>query len=349
MRGTWGRCAAAIGAAAAVLAVPSPASAHEKWFVPDPDGYPGDWSFVWRPLTLALILGVVLVTVVWRYVAVHWLPLPELRALSFAGRLVPYVPRLLAIHLGVSLLAAGVSGHFLTHDLEVGHLSGGAALLLLEGALGVWFITGIRLRPAAVGLALAGPLALLVTGPVGLLSALDLLGVAVFLAFVPPSDATFGRVEPDAVTLRRALLALRLGAGGALITLAFAEKLANPALARETLRMFPQLDVFAAVGIHLPPDTFVAVAGATELLFGLLVISGALPQVAVLVAGIPFNATLLLFGGTELLGHLPVYGVFLTLLAYGSNARTAGQVRWLPRNLAAIELKNSSTAKVVNS
>jgi hypothetical protein len=55
-----------------------------------------------------------------------------------------------------------------------------------------------------------------------------------------------------------------------------------------------------------------------------------LPQVAVLVAGIPFNATLLLFGQTELLGHLPVYGVFLTLLVYGSHARTAELVRWLP-------------------
>ncbi|MCA2213981.1 hypothetical protein [Jidongwangia harbinensis] len=331
MRTRMMRGAAVLGAAAvALLATATPALAHEKWFVPDPAGYAADWTFLARPVTLALVLAVVVAAVVWRYVAVRLLPTPELPALSFAGRLVPYVPRLLALHLGVSLLAAAVSGHFLTHDLDVEHLAGGGAVLLLEGALGVWFITGVRLRPAAVALALAGPLALLVTGPVGLLSAMDLLGVAVFLAFVPPSDAPFGRVEPDPAVLRRALLALRLGAGGALITLAFAEKLANPALARETVRLFPQLDVFALVGIDLPADHFVAVAGATELLFGLLVISGALPQVAVLVAGIPFNATLLLFGGTELLGHLPVYGVFLTLLAYGSNRETAALVRWLP-------------------
>ena len=330
MKGILGRGAALATAIGVLLAVPAPASAHEKWFVPDPGDYPTDWSFAWRPLTLTLILAVVAVTLLWRYVAIRYLPVPELRFLSFVGKAVPYVPRLLAIHLGVSLLAAAVSGHFLTHDLDVDELTGGSALLLLEGALGIWFITGIRLRPAAVLLALAGPLALLVTGPVGLLSAMDLLGVAVFLAFVPPSDAPFGRVEPDARSLRRGLLAVRLGAGGALITLAFAEKLANPALARETLRLFPHLDVFALAGIHLPADTFVAVAGATELLFGLLVISGALPQIAVLVAGIPFNATLLLFGGTEMLGHLPVYGVFLTLLAYGSNAGTAELVRWIP-------------------
>jgi len=331
MKVILGRCAAtAVGVGAALLAVPSPASAHEKWFVDEPGSYPTDWAFALRPVTLGLIIVVVLVTVLWRQIAVRYLPAPELQWLGFVGRIIPYVPRLLAIHLGVSLLAAAVTGHFLTHDLEVEHLTGGAALLLAEGALGIWFLTGIRLRPAAVALAVLGPLALLLTGPVGLLSAMDLLGVAVFLAFVPPSDATFGRVEPDAAALRRALFGLRLGAGGALITLAFAEKLANPALARETVHLYPQLDVFALVGVHLPADTFVAVAGATELLFGLLVISGALPQVAVLVAGIPFNATLLLFGGTELLGHLPVYGVFLTLLAYGSNPRTAALVRWLP-------------------
>ena len=337
------RCGVALAASGTVLLVPAPAYAHEKWFVPDPGSYPTDWSFVFRPVTLALILAVVAVTVVWRLVAVRFLPVPELRFLTPVGDLVPYIPRLLGIHLGVSLLAAAVSGHFLTHDLDVGDVGVGPILLLVEGALGVWFITGVRLQPAAILLALTGPLALLMTGPVGLLSAMDLLGVAVFLAFVPPSDAAFGRVEPDEAALRRGLLALRLGAGGALITLAFAEKLANPALARETVRLFPQLDVFHAIGINLPADTFVAVAGATELLFGLLVISGALPQVAVLVAGIPFNATLLLFGQTELLGHLPVYGVFLTLLVYGSNPRTAELVRWLPP-LRVSRIRASRTA-----
>ncbi|MGN6524170.1 MAG: hypothetical protein ACTHMZ_13375, partial [Actinomycetes bacterium] len=200
-----------------------------------------------------------------------------------------------------------------------------------EGALGVWFISGIRLRWAAILLTVLGPAALLVTGFVDLLSAADLLGIAVFLAVLPPSDeARFGAVTPSPRQLRAALLAARLGAGVALIALAFAEKLANPALARETLHDFPQLDVFALVGLSVPHDAFVVVAGCTEVLFGLLVISGAMPQLAVLVAGIPFNATLILFGATEMLGHLPVYGLFLTLLAYGSNPSTNAAVRWLP-------------------
>jgi hypothetical protein len=310
----------------------APASAHEKWFVQHPGSYPTDWSFAVRPWTLLALVLVCAVAVLWRRVAIEVTPTPELPVLSRLGRLAPYAPRLLAIHLGISLLAAAVGGHFLTHDLDLDGVTGGNALLLLEGALGVWFITGVRLRPAALALVVLGPFALLVTGPVDLLSAGDVLGVAAFLAVLPPSDGTFGAVQPDPAVLRRALLALRLGVGTALITLAFAEKLANPALARQTLRQYPALDVSRLVGLHLSPDAFITVAGATEVLFGLLVLSGALPQLAVLVAGIPFNATLILFGATEMLGHLPVYGVFLTLLVYGSNAQTAPLVRWLPRH-----------------
>jgi hypothetical protein len=46
----------------------------------------------------------------------------------------------------------------------------------------------------------------------------------------------------------------------------------------------------------------------------------------VLIAGIPFNATLWFFGTSELVGHLPVYGAMLVLLVYGSDRRLRGAV-----------------------
>jgi hypothetical protein len=89
----------------------------------------------------------------WRYVGLRFLPTPELRPLRFVGRIIPYVPRLLAIHLGVSLLAAAVTGHFLTHDLEVEHLTGGVALLLFGGTelLGHLPVYGVFLTLLAYG------------------------------------------------------------------------------------------------------------------------------------------------------------------------------------------------------
>lgn len=305
----------------------APASAHERWFAEHADG--GDWGFYLSALPLLLTAAVVVATLAWRWVS-HRLPMPELKVLEPLGRLVPYIPRLLAIHLGVSLLAFAVTGSFLTPSLPLEDVPGGDLAGLAQAAVGIWLITGIRLRPAAVGVVLLGPAALLAAGPVAVLETAGLLGIALFLAILPPSDGAFGRVEASAGQLRAALLSLRVLVAVALVTLAFSEKFTNPELAHNTLEAYPQLDVFAAVGIPVGTETFIMIAGAVELLFGLLVLSGAMPQVAVLVAMVPFNATLFLFGTTEVIGHLPVYGVFLTLLVYGSSPSTAPAVPWFP-------------------
>ena len=306
--------------------------AHERWFVESQPA--GDWSFFFSPLPLALTAAVVAVAVAWRLVALR-VAGPELPKLSPLARLVPWVPRLLGIHLGVALLALAATGAFMTPAND--HLEGfeGHALLLVEAALGIWLITGYRLRAAAALVLGLGPALALVSGITALGECANLAAVAAFLVVVPPGPDAHGAVRASAADLRRALFVLRLGVGTALIVLAFSEKLTNPAMATDTLERFPALDVFSLVGLHLSPETFVAVAGAVELLFGLLVISGAFPQVAVLVAMVPFNATLLLFGQTEMVGHLPVYGVFLALLVYGSDPATAPLVRWLPSRLPA--------------
>lgn len=310
-------------------AVPLPT--HERWFVESQPA--GDWSFFLSPLPLLLTATVVVVAVLWRQVALRF-DRPELAVLSPLARLVPWVPRLLGVHLGVALLALAATGAFITPSNDHLEGPGGTALLLVEAALGVWLVTGYRLSPAAALVLGLGPALALVAGPTALGECANLAAVAGFLVVVPPGADAYGAARPTPEQLRRALLVLRLGVGVALIVLAFSEKLTNPAMAIDTLEHYPSLDVFGLVGLHLAPETFVAIAGATELLFGLLVISGAFPQVAVLVAMVPFNATLLLFGQTEMVGHLPVYGVFLALLVYGSDTRTARDVRWLPTRLA---------------
>ena len=309
------------------VAVLTPAlPSHERWFVESQAA--GDWSFFLSPLPLVLTAAVVAVALVWRLLALR-VDGPELPLLRRLGGLVPWVPRLLGIHLGVALLALAATGAFITPSID--RFEGaGNALLLVEAALGIWLVTGWQLRTAsALVLALAPALAV-VGGWTALGECANLAAVAAFLVVVPPGPDAHGAAYPARAQLRWALLWLRLGVGTALIVLAFTEKLVNPAMAIDTLERFPALDVFSLVGINLSPETFVAVAGAVELLFGLLVISGAFPQVVVLVAMVPFNATLLLFGQTEMVGHLPVYGVFLALLVYGSSAETAASVRWLP-------------------
>ncbi len=300
---------------------------HETWFEESSAGH--DWGFFFSPLPLVLVAVMVVVTLVWRAVAIR-LPTPELRVLAPVGRLTPWIPRLLGIHLGVALLALAATGAFLTPAIDDLDSAAGKLLLLVEAGLGIWLVTGYRLRSAAALVLAFGPVLGVVSGPVALLECANLAAVAAFLVIVSPGADRHGAVAPSADAVRWGLFSMRVGVGIALIALAFTEKFTNPVLAAETLHDYPALNVFDLVGIPMSTDTFIAVAGSVELLFGLLVISGALPQVAVLVAAVPFNATLILFGQTELVGHLPVYGVFLALLAYGSDPATARLVSWLP-------------------
>jgi uncharacterized membrane protein YphA (DoxX/SURF4 family) len=152
----------------------------------------------------------------------------------------------------------------------------------------------------------------------------DLVGLALFVLLTGAgrwsADHEVGRThEPSLAAQGQAVWALKVCAGTALIVVAFAEKLATPDMAVHFLAGHPEFNVAQQIGLGWSDLEFARVAGAIEVLFGLLVISGALSQACVLIAGIPFNATLWFFGTTELVGHLPIYGAMLVLLVYGSD------------------------------
>jgi hypothetical protein len=203
----------------------------------------------------------------------------------------------------------------------------GIALGATMAVVVIGMATGYYARHAAALLVAAGPLGMLEFGVSPVLQRADILGLAAFVIFAGAGrwsadmEAARDR-EPRTVDFARAVWALRLGAGTALIVVAFAEKLADPDMALAFLRDHPDFNVAQLAGLPWTDLQFIRVAGAIEVLFGLLVISGALPQVIVLVAGIPFNATLWFFGTDELLGHLPIYGAMLVLLVLGSDPVT---------------------------
>jgi hypothetical protein len=295
--------------------------AHEAWFTEHRPGY--SWQFLTEPATLAVIALAVAVAVLWRWTA-RRLPTPELPFLAPLGLLGPWIPRLLGIHAGVSLLSQAATGTYLAPALELPAGGFGTMLAIVEAVTGIWLIAGFRIRPAAWLLAAAGPLGMLGYGVIPILERVDLLGIALFLVVLPPDDARpGGAVEADPGRLATALLGLRFLVGSALVVLAFTEKLARPELAMAFLDRYPAFNILQALGLGVSDSAFIRIAGGVELLFGLLIISGALPQVTVIAAGIPFNATLFFLGPSELIGHLPVYGAMLVLIVYGSDPTTA--------------------------
>ena len=75
----------------------------------------------------------------------------------------------------------------------------------------------------------------------------------------------------------RAIWALKVAAGLALIVVAFAEELATPDMAVQFLADHPELNVAQQLGIGMSDLEFARLAGGIEVLFGLLLISCALP------------------------------------------------------------------------
>lgn len=306
--------------------------AHETWFVHHPEDYPLDWAALTRPLVVVGLLSVAGVAVVWRVAARH-VQAPELGALRPLGRLAVWVPRLLALHLGVSLLLLAADRMVLAPMVEAPHGAGGTLLLVPELVAGVLLVLGRAVPQAAAAVIAAGPFLWALAGTGALLSCLVLVGISGFLVLLPPEPGLGGRAVLTRENVRVASLVLRVGTAGTLIALAVAEKLANPDMARAMLEQKPVLDVLAPLGVG--SDAFAVIAGLTEVLFGLLVLSAATPQIVSLVAAVPFTLTLAVFGGTELVGHLPVYGVLLTLLLLGSREDTSREVSRLTRPASA--------------
>jgi len=306
----------------------APPLAHETWFE---DSRPAmDWGFAGEPLTLALLAGAVAITLALRILA-------GLRSgvdIPFLGRMAPWMPFAIRMHLAVSLIGLLSLGVYLSPAMDLKADVAGILLGAVMAVVAIGMASGWHVREAAWLLIAAGPLGMLEFGVSPVLQRIDLLGLAVFVLLTGPgrwsADHELGRApEPGTRDTARAIWALRVGAGVALIVVAFVEKLANPDLALAFLQNYPEFNVARQVGLGFSDLEFIRVAGAVEVLFGLLLISGALPQAIVLIAGIPFNATLWFFGTNELLGHLPTYGTMLVLLVIGSDPKLRPHVSGL--------------------
>lgn len=293
--------------------------AHQLWFV---DAVPEkDWSFLWEGRTLLLLAGAFALTLLVR-LAARFRPGVDVPLLA---RLVPWMPFAVRMHLGVALAGLLSGGYYLAPAMQLDKDVTGWLLGIVVAITAILLVVGWNVRIAAAVLVAAGPLGMLEFGFEAILQRVDMVGLALFLLIAGPgrwsADHELGRVrEQSAFRLGQAVWALKLAVGTALIAVAVTEKLTNPALAREfTGGGVINLNVAEALGLPIGDIEFIRIAGAIEVLFGLLILSGALPQAIVLVAGVPFNLTLYFFGTNELLGHLPVYGAMLVLLVFGSD------------------------------
>lgn len=310
--------------------VPTPVAAHQKWFV-EPDQFLLETGAIlsWRT---ALGLGVAFAALgaallVDRLIRRAPLPSELSERLQSAEerltRLYDWVPLVFGIHVAIPLLVMGIQLEFIAPNLDLRPNGIGGFLALGEIVVALSLIYGALTRYGALLL-----MALVVAGiPVfGLENVAEhvvYIGIAIFFYILgrgPFSvDGLLGLNRPrNAAHIRYAVPALRIGMGASILVLGFTEKLWNVPMGLAFLDAYP-LNFFPAIGLsQINNEVFVIMAGVVEVTAGLLLMSGVLTRVAILVLWLPFNLTLPFLGWQELVGHLPLYGIMVVLLIFGT-------------------------------
>jgi len=249
--------------------------AHETWF--GPDAFPTDWAFAAQTLTLVLLGAAVALTFAVRLIAARF---PGVDV-GWLGRCAPFMPFAVRIHLAVSLIGLLSLGFFLSPAMDLQADATGILLGAVMAVSAIGMATGFHARWAAGLLLAAGPLGMSEFGFWAVAQRIDLVGLALFVVFAGAgrwsADHELGRTaDPSPVAAAQAVWSLKVAAGLALIVVAFAEKLAVPGMAVHFLAEHPEFNLAQQLGLGWSDLEFARVAGAIEVLFGLLVISGAL-------------------------------------------------------------------------
>jgi len=299
---------------------------HVKWFT-DPRPHPTryDLLLTW-PVIGAFVIALVAVGVA--YVIQHRVPEP--RAIRSLERYARTGPLALRVALGTSLIAAAIAGWLFVPSLPVGRDPAGFAILGVETLCGLLILLGLFTRFATVLLAVLGAVAMFPFNVESILEQVHILGIAIFLFIVGPGRVSLdarrgahGAVEHEDAPAA-ALNLLRLAMGFGIAYGALTEKLLNPPLGQALLAQSPFLNILRPLGVSDP--TFIWLAGLTELVVGVVIISGQITRPVMALGFALFSVTLIVFGLPEFIGHLPFYGIMLTLfIAPDANSWRVGR------------------------
>jgi uncharacterized membrane protein YphA (DoxX/SURF4 family) len=297
--------------------------AHVKWFT-DPKPFPTHYDLLlsW-PVILSFCVGLGAIGVAF------WIQhnVPEPRILRALERLAGYGPFALRLHVGTALIVAAIFGLLFVPSL---HLEDtglvGYAILVMEAVAGVSILAGAAIRAGAIVLALLGVVAMQPFSFESILEQVHMLGIAVFLFLVGAGRPSLDRVRGTRAPIEHpnvpmaALGAMRILMGFGIAYNALTEKLLNPPLSQSLLERYPHIALNRYVG--LPDSAFIWAAGTTELIIGMVIMSGQITRPVMAVGALLFTITLFVFGWPELLGHLPFFGImFLLFIAPNADTR----------------------------
>lgn len=293
-----------------------------KWFA-DPEPFPTQYGLLFT-LPLIAAYAVAIGAIVAAYVIQRRFPEP--RIVKILERFSPTGPLVLGLHLGVALVVAAAVGLLFVPSLRPDDDLYGRAILVLEAMSGVMILLGLATRAAAILLVLLGVVAMQPFTFESILENVHIIGIAAFLFIVGRGPISLDRIRGAKPPTQHdqapatALTLLRVALGFGIAYGALTEKLLNPGLAQSLLDRMPFLNVGRGMGLGDPQ--FAYIAGLSEFVIGCVVLSGQLTRPVIAIGAIIFTASLPIFGWSELLGHLPFYGImFMLFIAPAADSR----------------------------
>jgi uncharacterized membrane protein YphA (DoxX/SURF4 family) len=287
--------------------------AHVKWFT-DPRPHPTQYDLLLSgPVIAAFAIALAATGVA--YVIQHRVPEPK--AISSLERYAKTGPLALRIALGVALVAAAAADWLFVPSLTLADDPAGLALRAVEALCGLLLLAGLFTRYAALLLAVLGVVAMVPFSIESILEQVHILGIALYLFIEGPGSVSLDARRRATQPLQyqkapaAAINLLRIAMGFGIAYGALTEKLLNPPLAKALLDHSPFLNLLRPIGVSDP--VFIWLAGLTELAIGIVILSGQITRPVMAIGFGLFTVTLIVFGLPEFIGHVPYYGIMLTL------------------------------------
>ena len=301
---------------------------HERWFL-DESRFPvqfDTWSTPQALIPVGIAIGVTAIaTIIYRARGRHnVIPGPIQLGMPWENyiKLLTWVPLVIGVHLGVTLLVSGVSRQLFIPNLLLPLNLLGGVLGMIEIAIALSLIYGALARPAAAVLATIWLVGAIMFGPLRLIEHTEIIGIAFFIFATGRGPLAFDQAldrlnKPVEQLIPYAVPVLRIALGIGLTVVALTEKIWNVPMAVAFLQDH-HFNFFPYIGMRSVDDVrFVLIAGTVELIVGLMLITGSYVRLVILITLIPFNLTLPFMGWRELVGHLPTYGILALLLLWG--------------------------------
>jgi hypothetical protein len=300
---------------------------HERWFT-DEAKFPvqfGSWATPESLIPIAIAVGVTAVATVIYRTRGHRTVVPGPVSLGMPWenyvRLLTWIPLVIGVHMGITLMVSGVSRQLFIPNLILPLNLLGGVLGMIEIAISLAFIYGALARPAAAALALTWFVGMVVFGPLRLLEHTEIFGIAFFLFATGRGPLAFDMAlhrlhQPLPKLIPYAVPVLRVSLGIGLTLVALTEKVWNIPMGLAFLADH-HFNFFPFIGLAIDDKQFLLIAGTIELIVGLMLITGSYVRLVIIVTLIPFNLSLPFMGWRELVGHLPTYGILALLLLWG--------------------------------